>query len=190
MRLPSVICGVAIASLVACSPGGQQSGGSPPAIAQQSAESPFEQDGRLALALRGRQDPETAYVAIVLGPKGSETCAAITVPDKLRIPNPAGPGPKKLRIEWEVVNNCWSASGPRQEVSLSFGNPSPVQRWLKEFAEAPNPDPNRSGAENRDTIRASVKSNAAPRVYNYQIMLKIGDGPATAVVDPELEVEP
>lgn len=157
-----------------------------PAATAQAADSPFAQPGALARRFRGRQDNETAYIAIVLGQKPGEPCGATTVPERLKVPRPSGPTPRKLRVEWEVVNHCWTA-GERHEVSLEFANEGRViQRWLKRTAEMSNTS---DDPPNRDTIRAALRLDANRGTYNYQIMLKRGDGPPVAVVDPELEVE-
>jgi hypothetical protein len=154
-----------------------------PAATQQS---PFAQPGALARVFWGRQDNETAYVAIVLGQKPGEPCGATTVPERLKVPRPSGPVPRKLRVEWEIVNHCWTA-GERHEVTLSFANEGRViQRWLKQAAEMSNTS---DDPRNRDTIRAALRLDASRGTYNYRIMLKRGDGQPVAVVDPELEVE-
>ena len=199
MRLPSV-CGGALL-LLAAGCGSQQA--TPPAAQTQSVESEstvYEQ-AVLPLVYRGRQDPQTAYVAIVLGPKGNTPCAATIVPDTLKIPHPNKPGPKKLRVEWEVVNYCWSAPASH-EVKLQFLSqppeslPNPIQ-WIKEIAEMPSPQPIKPGFENRDNIRGKVNAAVIPndppegrmsRTYNYLVKLTI-NGNESTVVDPELEVE-
>ena len=139
----------------------------------------YDRPGPLPEAFRGRQAPDTAYLAVVLYPEEG-TCKAKVIPEKLILPNPNGTSPnKKVKIEWEIVDVCRAQNGPEHLVKLQFTG-TPV-RWIKEIAEF-------ASTTIRDGVRGRLNPNQG--TFPYKVMLDVGaTGAFVEVGDPEIEIE-